>query len=65
MIANDTVCTSEIKSRIAMVETKFNKMIFSRKRISRRPTGRPKTRWGDDIRKDIQKIKIPNWKTLA
>jgi len=20
---------------------------------------------GDDIRKDIQKIKVPNWKTLA
>ena len=33
--------------------------------ISRRPTGRPKTRWGDDVRKDIQKIKVPNWKTLA
>ena len=33
--------------------------------ISRRPTGRPKTRWGDDVRKDIEKIKVPNWKTLA
>ena len=33
--------------------------------ISRRPTGRPKTCWGDDVRKDIQKMKVPNWKTLA
>ena len=42
------------------------KAIYSWKRISRRPTGRPKTRWaGDDVRKDIQKIKVPNWKTLA
>ena len=39
--------------------------IYSWKPISRRPTGRPKTLWGDDVRKDIQKIKVPNWKTLA
>ena len=41
------------------------KAIYSWKPISRRPTGRPKTRWADDVRKDIQKIKVPNWKTLA
>jgi len=35
------------------------------KPISRRPIGKPKTRWEDDVRKDIQKIKVPNWKTLA
>jgi hypothetical protein len=29
------------------------------------PTGRPKTRWMDDVRKDIQNLKVPNWKTLA
>ena len=40
------------------------KAIYSWKPISRRPTGRPKARWGDD-RKDIQKIKVANWKTLA
>ena len=33
--------------------------------MSRRPTGKPNTCWGDDVRKDIQKIKVPNWKTLA
>jgi hypothetical protein len=33
--------------------------------ISRRPIGRPKTRWVDDVKKDIQKLKIPNWKTLG
>jgi hypothetical protein len=39
--------------------------IFSWNPISRRPIGRPKTRWMDDVRKDIQKLKVPNWKTLA
>ena len=48
-----------------MQGTRMVKAIYSWKPISRRPTGRPKTRWGDDVRKDIQKIKVPNWKTLA
>jgi hypothetical protein len=29
------------------------------------PTGRPKTRWEDDVKKDIQKLKVPNWRTLV
>ena len=41
------------------------KAIYSWKPISIRLIGRPKTRWGDDARKYIQKIKVPNWKTLA
>jgi len=41
------------------------KAIYSWKPISRRPIGRPKTRWLDDVRKDIQKLKVPNCKTLA
>jgi hypothetical protein len=41
------------------------KTVFSWKPISRRPIGRPKIRWGDDVRKNIQKIKVPSWKTLA
>ena len=45
--------------------TRMVKAIYSWKPVSRRPTGRPKTHWGDDVRKDIQKIKVPNWKTLA
>ena len=48
-----------------MQGTRMVKAIYSWKPISRRPTGRPKTRWRDDVRKDIQKIKVPNWKTLA
>jgi hypothetical protein len=37
------------------------KPIYSWKPISRRPIGRPKTRWVNDVRKDTQR----NWKTLA
>jgi hypothetical protein len=32
---------------------KMVKAIHSRKPISKRPIGGPKTRWGDDVRKDI------------
>jgi hypothetical protein len=39
------------------------KAIYSWKPITKRPIGRPKISWGDDVRKDIQKIKVPNWKT--
>ena len=41
------------------------KAIYSWKPISRSVIGRPKTRWVDDVRKHIQKLKVPNWKTLA
>ena len=52
-------------SWLGHIERMQGTRIYSWKPISRRPTGRPKTRWGDDVRKDIQKIKVPNWKTLA
>jgi hypothetical protein len=41
------------------------KAIYSWNPVSRRPIGRPKIRWEDDVRKDIQKLKVPNWKTLV
>jgi len=48
-----------------MQETRMVKAIFSWKSISRRPIGRPKMRWEDDVRKDIQKLKVPNWQILV
>ena len=48
-----------------MQGTRMVKAIYSWKPISRRPIGRPKTRWVDDVRKDTQKLKVPNGKTLA
>jgi len=40
-----------------MQGTRMVKAIYSWKAISRRPIGRPKTRWVDDVRKDVQKLK--------
>jgi hypothetical protein len=48
-----------------MQETRMIKGIYSWEPISRRQTGRPKTRWEDDVRKDMQKSKVPNFKTLV
>jgi hypothetical protein len=38
-----------------MQETRMVKAIHFWKPISKRPTGRPKTRWEDDFKKDIKK----------
>ena len=46
-------------------EIRMFKTIHSWKPISRRPIGRPQIRSEDDVRKDIQKLKVPNWKTLV
>jgi hypothetical protein len=48
-----------------MQETRTVKAIHSWKHISKRPTGRLKTRWENYVKKDIQKLKVPNWKTLV
>jgi len=33
--------------------------------MSKRPIGRPKTRWEDDVLEDIKSINICNWKKVA
>ena len=43
-------------------ETRMVKAIKSWKPISKRPTGRPKIRWEDDVKKDVQRSKVPYWK---
>jgi hypothetical protein len=48
-----------------MPETRMVKAIHSWKPFSKRPTIRPKTRWENDVKKDIQKLKVPNWRTLV
>ena len=48
-----------------MQEARMVKAIRSWKPISIRPMGRPKIRWEDDVRKDIQRMNLPNWKTLV
>ena len=36
--------------------------IYKWKPFASRPIGRPKNRWEDDVRKDLQTTKIKNWK---
>ena len=48
-----------------MQETRMVKAIHAWKLISKRPMGRPKIRWEDDVKKDIQRLKVSNWKTLV
>jgi len=48
-----------------MQETRTVKAIHAWKPISKRPMGRPKIRWEDDVKKDIKRLKLPNWMTLA
>jgi len=48
-----------------MQGTRMVKAIHAWKPISKTPIGRPKIRWEDDVKKDIQRLKVPNWKTLV
>jgi hypothetical protein len=40
---------------------KIGKKVCKWKLMLRRPLGRPKNRWEDDIRNDMKKLKIKNW----
>ena len=46
-------------------DTRMVRAIYAWKPVSKRPMGRPKIRREDDVKKDIQKLKVPNWKTLV
>jgi hypothetical protein len=35
------------------------------KPMSKIPTGRPETRWEDDVLEDIKSVNISNWKKVA
>ena len=48
-----------------MQDTRMVKAIHAWKPISKRPMGRPKIHWEDDVKKDTQKLKVPNWETLV
>ena len=48
-----------------MAEDNIVQKIKRWKPMSKRPTGRPKTRWEDDVLEDIKSINISNWKKVA
>ena len=41
------------------------KAIHSWKPIAKTPTGRPKIRWDNDVKKDKQRLKVPDWKIFV
>ena len=48
-----------------MQETRMVKAMHAWTPISKRPMWRPKIRWVDDVKKDIQRLKVPNWKIFV
>ena len=48
-----------------MAEDTIVQKIKRWKPMSKRPIGRPKTRWEDDVLEDIKNINISNWKKEA
>jgi len=48
-----------------MQETRMVKTIHPWKLSSKRPMRTPMIRWEDDVKKDVQRLKVPNWKTFV
>ena len=48
-----------------MAEDNIAQKIKRWKPKSKRPIGRPKTRWKDDVLEGIKRINIGNWKKVA
>jgi len=48
-----------------MAEDNIVQKIRRWKPMSKRPIGRPKTRWEDDVLEDIKGINVGNWKKAA
>jgi hypothetical protein len=47
-----------------MEDDRMVKKLTNWKAFGKRPAGRPKNRWIDGILKDIQVLKVKNWKEL-
>jgi hypothetical protein len=48
-----------------MAEVNIVHSIKRWKPMSKRPIGRPKTRWEDDVLEDINNMNVGNWKKVA
>jgi hypothetical protein len=44
-----------------MLESSVVKRIHKQKPFTGRPAGRPKSRWDDDVRNDLKKMKRTKW----
>jgi hypothetical protein len=47
-----------------MTEDNIVQKIKRWKPMSKRPIGRPKTRWEDDVLKDVRSMNVRNWKQV-
>jgi hypothetical protein len=45
-----------------MPDEKLAKSIYKLKPYATRPKGRPRLRWEDDVRNDLRKMGVKNWK---
>ena len=48
-----------------MAEDNIVQKIKRWKPMSKRPIGKPKTRWEDDVLEDIKSINVRNWEKVA
>jgi hypothetical protein len=48
-----------------MAEDNIVQRIKRWKPMAKRPIGRPKTRWEDDVLEDIKNTNVRNWKKVA
>jgi hypothetical protein len=48
-----------------MADNNNVKKIKRWKPVSKRPIGKPKTRWEDDVLEDIKSMKICDWRTVV
>ena len=46
-------------------ETSVVKKIYKWQPLATRPVGRPKSRWDDDVKNDLRKMKIAKWSELV
>jgi hypothetical protein len=44
-----------------MPETSIVRKIYKLKSFTRRPVGKPKSRWEDSVRNDLKKMKLIKW----
>jgi len=50
---------------LGMADDNNSQIIKRWKTMSKRPIGRPKTRWEDDILEDIKSINVSSWKKVV
>jgi hypothetical protein len=48
-----------------MTEDNIVQRIKRWKHMSKRPVGRPETRWENEVLEDIENVKVRNWKKAA